>query len=120
MARALRLAARGSYAAHPNPMVGCVVVRDGERVLSLARPLDEQVTLKVVADDDDGDLSNGTPHAAELYAAFKRHEIACGLASAPENQSTSSCPSLAAPVLTVTETGSGTELGWDAVSGAAE
>ena len=28
MARALRLAERGQYAAHPNPMVGCVLVRD--------------------------------------------------------------------------------------------
>jgi diaminohydroxyphosphoribosylaminopyrimidine deaminase/5-amino-6-(5-phosphoribosylamino)uracil reductase len=32
MARALRLAARGAYTAHPNPMVGCVLVRDGEIV----------------------------------------------------------------------------------------
>jgi len=30
MARALRLAARGEYSAHPNPMVGCVLVRDDE------------------------------------------------------------------------------------------
>jgi diaminohydroxyphosphoribosylaminopyrimidine deaminase/5-amino-6-(5-phosphoribosylamino)uracil reductase len=29
MARAMRLAARGVYTAHPNPMVGCVLVRDG-------------------------------------------------------------------------------------------
>ena len=29
MARALQLAARGRYSAHPNPMVGCVLVRDG-------------------------------------------------------------------------------------------
>ena len=29
MARALRLAGRGVYSAHPNPMVGCVLVRDG-------------------------------------------------------------------------------------------
>jgi diaminohydroxyphosphoribosylaminopyrimidine deaminase/5-amino-6-(5-phosphoribosylamino)uracil reductase len=29
MARALRLAERGLYTAHPNPMVGCVLVRDG-------------------------------------------------------------------------------------------
>jgi len=29
MARALRLAERGRYTAHPNPMVGCVLVRDG-------------------------------------------------------------------------------------------
>jgi diaminohydroxyphosphoribosylaminopyrimidine deaminase/5-amino-6-(5-phosphoribosylamino)uracil reductase len=32
MARALRLAARGQYTAHPNPMVGCVVVVDGKVV----------------------------------------------------------------------------------------
>lgn len=32
MARALQLAARGAYTAHPNPMVGCVLVRDGEVV----------------------------------------------------------------------------------------
>jgi diaminohydroxyphosphoribosylaminopyrimidine deaminase/5-amino-6-(5-phosphoribosylamino)uracil reductase len=29
MARALRLAERGIYTAHPNPMVGCVLVQDG-------------------------------------------------------------------------------------------
>jgi subtilisin-like proprotein convertase family protein len=73
-----------------------------------------------VADDDDGDLSNGTPHAAALFAAFDRHEIACGNAADPENQSTSSCPSLAAPVLAVVETGPGTELSWTAVAGADE
>jgi subtilisin-like proprotein convertase family protein len=73
-----------------------------------------------VADDDDGDLANGTPHAAALYAAFARHHIACGAAGNPENQSTSSCPSLAAPVLIVSETPSGTELSWNAVTGAAE
>jgi diaminohydroxyphosphoribosylaminopyrimidine deaminase/5-amino-6-(5-phosphoribosylamino)uracil reductase len=32
MARALQLAAKGRYGAHPNPMVGCVIVRDGEVV----------------------------------------------------------------------------------------
>jgi diaminohydroxyphosphoribosylaminopyrimidine deaminase/5-amino-6-(5-phosphoribosylamino)uracil reductase len=32
MARALQLAARGLYTAHPNPMVGCVLVRDGDVV----------------------------------------------------------------------------------------
>ena len=30
MARALRLAERGVYTAHPNPMVGCVLVREGQ------------------------------------------------------------------------------------------
>lgn len=32
MARALRLAMRGRYGAHPNPMVGCVIVAGGEIV----------------------------------------------------------------------------------------
>ncbi len=32
MARALQLATRGQYTAHPNPMVGCVLVRDGDVV----------------------------------------------------------------------------------------
>jgi len=32
MARALRLARRGLYTAHPNPRVGCVLVRDGRVV----------------------------------------------------------------------------------------
>ena len=32
MARALRLAGRGAYTTKPNPMVGCVLVRDGEVV----------------------------------------------------------------------------------------
>jgi subtilisin-like proprotein convertase family protein len=73
-----------------------------------------------VFDDDDGDLSNGTPHAAELYSAFARHSIACGTAGDPENQSTSSCPALAAPVLAVVDNGSGPELSWIEVPGAAE
>jgi subtilisin-like proprotein convertase family protein len=71
-------------------------------------------------DDDDGDLSNGTPHAAELYAAFARHIIACGALEDPENQSTSSCPALATPVLTVVENGAGPELGWSEIAGAVE
>ena len=32
MARALRLAERGRYSAHPNPVVGCVLVKQGEIV----------------------------------------------------------------------------------------
>jgi subtilisin-like proprotein convertase family protein len=72
------------------------------------------------ADDDDADLSNGTPHAAELFAAFDRHNLACGEADAPENQSTSSCPALDAPVLTVAANEDGTTLSWPAVAGASQ
>lgn len=32
MARALELARKGLYTTHPNPRVGCVIVRDGEVV----------------------------------------------------------------------------------------
>lgn len=32
MARALQLARRGQYTAHPNPMVGCVIARGSERI----------------------------------------------------------------------------------------
>jgi len=84
-------------------------------------------------DDDDGDLANGTPHAAAIFAAangtphaaaifaaFDRHELACGNVSDAANQSTSGCPSLATPVLTATEIGSGTELSWAAVTNADE
>ncbi len=72
-------------------------------------------------DDDDGDLSNGTPHAAAIFAAFDRHKIACGLVSDPSNQSSTTCPVLGAPVLTA-EPGStsGTvTLAWTNVPGAA-
>ncbi len=30
-----------------------------------------------VADDDDGNLANGTPHGGAIFAAFNRHNIAC-------------------------------------------
>jgi subtilisin-like proprotein convertase family protein len=73
-----------------------------------------------VADDDDGDLTNGTPHAAALFAAFDRHALACGSAGNAEHQSTGSCPALAPPSLTVVEGAGGTELTWSAVSGATE
>ena len=33
----------------------------------------------LIADDDDGDLSNGTPHAKEIAEAFGRHHIGSGL-----------------------------------------
>src|SRR3990172_996687 len=32
MARALQLAERGRYTTHPNPRVGCVLVRDGQLI----------------------------------------------------------------------------------------
>jgi len=71
-----------------------------------------------VQDDDDGNLANGTPHAAALYAAFARHGIACGTANAPENQSTGSCTALATPTFTTRALTNAVELTWDPVAGA--
>ncbi len=71
------------------------------------------------ADDDDGNLSNGTPHAAAIFAAFDRHKIACGAAADASNQSTSSCPSLAKPALTLAEGSNSVSLSWSPVANAA-
>ncbi len=40
-----------------------------------------------MAIDDDGDgVGNGTPHAAAIFAALNRHNIACGSAADPQNK----------------------------------
>ena len=72
-----------------------------------------------VVDDDDGNLANGTPHAAAIFAAFNRHAITCGLATDASNLSTTSCPALAAPVLTGTPGSNSASLSWPAVGSAA-
>ncbi|HZN55573.1 MAG TPA: hypothetical protein VFB67_09650 [Candidatus Polarisedimenticolaceae bacterium] len=69
-------------------------------------------------DDEDGNLNNGTPHAAAIFAAFNRHKIACGTASDSSNQSASSCPALATPTLTAIAGSNSVTLNWSAVSGA--
>lgn len=70
-------------------------------------------------DDDDGDLANGTPHAAALFAAFARHGIACGEAEDPANQDHTVCPALAAPVVTAQAAAQAALVSWPAVAGAA-
>jgi len=74
----------------------------------------------LAADDDDGDLSNGTPHAAEIFAAFDRHGLACGNSGDAENQSSSSCPTIGTPLLSTQELPGGTELSWTGAANAAE
>ncbi len=69
-------------------------------------------------DDDDGNLANGTPHAAALFAAFNRHGIACGAASDASNQNFSACPTLAAPTMTATAGAASNSITWTAVPGA--
>ena len=69
-------------------------------------------------DDDDGNLANGTPHAAAIWAAFNRHAITCGLATDAANLSTTSCPPLGAPVLTGSAGSNTASLSWPAVTNA--
>ena len=73
-----------------------------------------------LVDDDDGDLSNGTPHAAAIFAAFSRHNLACGLSIDPENQSNSSCPALQPPTLTSEVLTNTVELSWSTIPEAAK
>ncbi len=70
----------------------------------------------LAADDDNGNLSDGTPHMTALYAAFNRHGIACG-SPAPVNAGCSGGPT-SAPTLTLTAGDNAVGLSWTAVSGA--
>jgi len=67
------------------------------------------------ADDDDGDLSNGTPHAAQIHEAFERH----GIARRPLPTS-APCVRPDQPSVTVEPICGGFELSWAPVEGAAQ
>lgn len=69
-------------------------------------------TMRAV-DDDDGNLSNGTPHSAALFAAFNRHGIAC-TTDAGASTSFSGCTPPATPTLTVTPGSNLASLSWSA------
>jgi hypothetical protein len=67
-------------------------------------------------DDDDGNLANGTPHAAAIFAAFDRHKIACGLASDASNQNSTICPAIGTAALTATPGAASAQLSWTGVA----
>ena len=54
-------------------------------------------TAYIMADDDDGDLDNGTPNAQEIFDAFDAHDIA-----AMQYPSSTPCTRPAQPALVVT------------------
>jgi hypothetical protein len=70
----------------------------------------------LAADDDDGNLSNGTPHMTAIYNAFNRHGIACATPE-PVNAGCSGGPA-AAPVLSASGGEGQVSLSWTGVSGA--
>ncbi len=59
MAEALRLAARGQYSVHPNPQVGCVIVRDGVVVGRGGHLRAGEAHAEVYALAEAGDLARG-------------------------------------------------------------
>jgi hypothetical protein len=62
-------------------------------------------------DDDDGNLANGTPHGAALYAAFNRHGIAC-TTDPGANVTFAGCTPPAAPTLSATAINNVSNLSW--------
>ena len=70
----------------------------------------------LTADDDNGNLNDGTPHMTAIFNAFNRHGIACATPT-PQNAGCSGGPT-AATTLTATAGNFQTSLSWSAVAGA--
>lgn len=72
----------------------------------------------LAADDDNGDLSDGTPHMGAIFAAFDRHQVACPTPTVQD----SGCAGgpTTAPVVATTALDRGAQLTWGAVAGATE
>lgn len=68
------------------------------------------------ADDDDGNLNNGTPHSCDLYDAFNRHLIACTTDTAA-NVCFTGCTPPAPPSLTLTPGNNQISVAWTVVGG---
>lgn len=72
----------------------------------------------LAADDDNGNLADGTPHMSAIFAAFDRHGIACSTPAVMD----SGCANAPTQVPTVTATaGDGSvSLSWTASAGASQ
>ena len=72
----------------------------------------------LAADDDDGNINNGTPHMQEIFNAFDRHGIACS-SPTPQNSGCAGGPTTA-PTLAASPGDNSASLSWNSVSGASE
>jgi len=72
----------------------------------------------LAADDDNGNLNDGTPHMTAIYAAYNRHNIACAT-PARVNAGCSGGPT-AAPTTTATPGDGSVGLSWTTSSGATQ
>ena len=70
----------------------------------------------LAADDDNGNINDGTPHMTAIYGAFNDQQIACQT-PAPVNSGCAGTPT-AAPNVTATAGANSASLSWAAVSGA--
>lgn len=73
----------------------------------------------LAADDDDGNLLNGTPHMVAIQDAFARHGIGCGLPLAMDFGCAASPAPAVAPTVTATAGVQSATITWTAVPGAA-
>jgi hypothetical protein len=70
----------------------------------------------LAVDDDNGNLSDGTPHMSAIFAAFERHEIHCATPGV-QNSGCAGAPA-AAPIVTLEGQDRSVQLTWNAVPGA--
>lgn len=70
----------------------------------------------LAADDDNGNLSDGTPHMTAIRAAFERHQIHCNVPAAV-NSGCADGPA-AAPAVIATPRARAAVLRWNAIGGA--
>jgi hypothetical protein len=74
----------------------------------------------LAADDDDGSIENGTPHALAIYDAFRRHGIACRAPVAMNFGCLATPVPAAAPVVTAVAGIRSATIAWTAVPNAVE
>ncbi len=72
----------------------------------------------LAADDDDGDLNNGTPHMTALFNAFDLHDIACNTPVVQDSGCVGTPTS--APIVTSSPADKSVALSWDPVADATE
>ncbi len=72
----------------------------------------------LAADDDDGNLNNGTPHMTAIFDAYNRHGIACATPT-PVDSGCGGGPTTA-PTLSVSSGQNSASLSWNGVGGASE
>jgi hypothetical protein len=70
----------------------------------------------LAADDDNGMISDGTPHMAGIFAAFNRHQAACGTPTVADTGCAGGPTT--APVVTANPIDRGATLSWPSVPGA--